>query len=188
MNAEWRAAFARLIGETAAAFPAFTLDAGVLRAYERALAEVPLPVLTQVQARILAGAAGDDWFPSAPKWLALANEIVAEEARHAARHALPPGTDTGLGPEVHCRICEDTGWVLFDRQTGEPVGFGIERCGSHAGRAVRPCACREHNPGYRQRHPRDAPRFGAPPRSPATAQLSGTFTRAASAWGDDDAR
>jgi len=171
MTTDERLKFAELLRTAADAFPSFVLDANVLRAYQRVLQAVPLRILEIVRDRILSGVAGTNYFPSAPKWLDLANEVRLEEMEARAAH-LPDG-DRGFGPEFFCASCEDTGWILVAADTGAPV-TGVARCGSHAGKRVVRCPCRATNPAYRRRHPRAPERYEAP-----NAQLARRRTPAA---------
>ncbi len=119
------AAVDRCTAELAVAFQR-QIDAGTIKIYRETLSDLPLWAIQEAALRLRRK--GGEFFPPAPVWHQVAEEVIAERLRETLAR---PRHDES--PE--CDECRDTGWCDVDRD----------------GRSVCvPCSCRATNANYQR--------------------------------------
>lgn len=101
------------------------IDAGTIKVYREALSDLPIWAIEAAELQLRRK--GGDFFPTAPRWHHVAEELLAGRQRELVSQAATEGHE--------CTECRDTGWA------------DVEKDGK---RYVVPCSCRPRNTNYQR--------------------------------------
>lgn len=102
------------------------IDAGTIKIYRETMLDLPLWAIKEAAVRLRRK--GGSFFPTAPEWHRVAEQVIADKTREQLARA---PSDDGY----ECEACRDTGWC------------DVEREGANS---VLPCSCRPTNTNYQR--------------------------------------